>query len=140
MVRAEIEEKIARLSRQLENYEWKKNSAMNERKRMENASEELSRKAREIEERLNEIMESVDRELSKVNPRSRFPDIYREGVKKRLVNSNSDNAIAETKAGSQRAKKKCMELDELVSEYDVLISETRAEIEALKIELSKAVV
>lgn len=140
MVRAEIEEKIARLSRQLENYEWKKNSAMNERKRMENASEELSRKAREIEERLNEIMESVDRELSKVNPRSRFPDIYREGVKKRLVNSNSDNAIAETKAGSQRAKKKCMELDELVSEYDALISETRAEIEALKIELSKAVV
>lgn len=140
MVRAEIEEKIARLSRQLENYEWKKNSAMNERKRMENASEELSRKAREIEERLNEIMESVDRELSKVNPRSRFPDIYREGVKKRLVNSNSDNAIAETKAGSQRAKKKCIELDELVSEYDALISETRAEIEALKIELSKAVV
>lgn len=139
MYKEEIEAQIEKLTRRLKEYEKERRYTITDQNNMERASEELSKKAREIEERINGVMETVDKKLSGLNPNSRFSSIYREGVRKRIMNSNTDDAIAETKAAAQRAKKECMELDEKIGEYDIKIAETQAEIEALRIKLSKAV-
>lgn len=139
MYKEEIEAQIEKLTRRLKEYEKERKNALSRQKDMEEASKEMDKIARSIESKMDEVMANIEKKLSRVNPSSRFPDIYRENARKQLMNSNTDNAIAETKAGAQRAKKKIIELDDKISECDTKIAETKAEIDALKDQLSRAV-
>ena len=139
MLKSEIQEEINRLRRQISSYEKSKSQAVSEQKELIAVIDQIGKKAAEIEDGLQQTLSTIDLKLSKVNPKSRFPERYRNAAKEKIMNSNSSNALAETKEAIQVGQKKCDEYDETIKHYSSLIRQKEYEIEQLKRQYNEAV-
>ena len=139
MLKSEIQEEINRLRRQISSYEKSKSQAVSEQKELIAVIDKIGKKAAEIEDGLQQTLSTIDLKLSKVNPKSRFPELYRNAAKEKIMNSNSSNALAETKEAIQVGQKKCAEYDETIKHYSSLIRQKEYEIEQLKRQYYEAV-
>lgn len=139
MLKSEIQEEINRLRRQINSYEESKSQAVSEQKELIAVIDKIGKKAAEIDDGLQQTLSTIDLRLSKVNPNSKFPELYRKAARERLMNSSSSNALAETKEAIQVGQKKCADYDETIKYYSSLIRHTEYEIAQLKRQYYEAV-
>ena len=139
MLKSEIQEQINRVRREIGNYERSRDKAKSEQKELIAVIDKIGKKASEIEDGLQQTLSTIDTKLSRVNQRSRFPELYRAAAKERIMNSKSSNALSETKAAIQSGQKKCSEYDETIKHYSSLIRQKEYELERLKRMLLEAV-
>ena len=138
MLTYELQVEINRLYGVLNSYSASKQKAEKEQKELIRVIDKLSMKTREIEQGLQTTLETIDRRLRRVNPQSRFPEMYYETAKKTLYNSNSAKALQMTRDSIESAKKKCVEYDEKIHSLNVKINQTEAEIAQMKIKQAEA--
>lgn len=132
MTQIEISKEIIRLQKQLNNYKAKLKNAKSEQKQVDDLVNQLRRKKREMEDGLQETVNTVKRKIERIKSKNHFGSAYLNEVEKILYSSNSSSALESIKESERKAIQKFNSLDTDIENYKKKISLIEQEIFSLK--------
>lgn len=124
-------EEIAELKKKLNEYRSVRRKKASEKETIEEAIGKLQKKCREIEEGLQETADTISRRLDRLPSRCKFRITYFEQAKSKFLNSQSSNAVEQTREAERIAKNKLLDLEDDIEELDRRIHSTEERIRQL---------
>lgn len=124
-------EEIARLKRQLDDYKRQRRKKASAIEDMEDALHKLKKKRREIEEGLQETLNTLSGWMDRIPDKCKFRVTYFEKAKSRFLNPKSSDALEHTRESERMAQNKLITLEDEVEALDRKIWATEEKIRNL---------
>lgn len=130
-------EELAELKRQLSDYEQQRKDKNVQIESMEDTLERLQKKSSEIEDGLQETINTISRRLDQIPGRNKFRVIYLEQAKSKVMNPQSAKALEHTREAQRQVKSKLSQLEEEVKTLNSKIRTTEDQIWQLSQQLNQ---
>lgn len=120
---------IAGLKKELAELKFKRQKKKSDRKDYEDAYEKLTKKAREIEEGLQETESTMSKWLDKIPANTKFRQTYFETAKAKFLNGESSAALEHVRESKRTTQRRIDKLDEEIEELNEKIKALEKEID-----------